>query len=772
MSLSKRRIFVLAIVVLLLTASGVYLIARDAGQGNLPQARQAAAVFVGEQTCSQCHPKEAGLWQGSHHDLAMQHATKDTVLGDFDNKRFDYFGIQSRFFKDGDRFVVRTDGPDGKLHDYEVKYTFGVTPLQQYLVELDGGRLQALQLAWDTRPADQGGQRWFHLYPQQKIDHTDELHWTKLAQNWNHMCAECHSTNLKKNFDLTTNSYHTTWSEINVSCEACHGAGSNHVAWANKQPGWKQLKDEGLEVRFDERHGVVWRYEDGKPIATRSRKRETAKEIETCARCHSRRSQLSEDYHPGKPLMDTHLPALLTEQLYFPDGQIKEEVYVYGSFLQSKMYHNGVTCSDCHEPHSLQLRAPGNQICLQCHQASHYNAEKHHFHLAGSDGARCAACHMPARTFMVIDERYDHSFRVPRPDLSSRIGSPNTCTYCHSDKSNQWAVDQLVAWYGPDWSPGWHYGEALFAGRSGVPGARRELAALASSGKYPDIVRATAASMLAQGGNSAAPELIKPLLGDPSPLVREAALALVDAVTPDQRWLLAGSLLDDPVYAVRIEAARVLAVLDRQSLTPQQQSSLERGVAQYVAAQQTNAEQPHSHVNLGLLYTRLRRYDEAESAYRQALRLDPAYIPAYINLYRSQGNEQQALDMLLQAQKVDGKSAAVAHALGLHDVRAGKLDRALQWLKRATRLAPQDVRYAYVYAVALHDSGQEKQALAELERAHRLQANDIDVLIALVSYSASAGNLQSARRYAQIMAEIEPRLGNAEQILGRIANIR
>ena len=281
--------------------------------------------------------------------------------------------------------------------------------------------------------------------------------------------------------------------------------------------------------------------------------------------------------------------------------------------------------------------------------------------------------------------------------------------------------------------------------------------------------------MLAQAGNSASADLIKPLLGDPSPLVREAALALVDAVTPEQRWPLAGSLLDDPVYAVRIEAARVLAVLDRQSLAPQQQASLDRGVVEYVAAQQTNAEQPHSHVNLGLLYTRLRKYDQAESAYRQALQLDSTYIPAYINLadlYRSQGKEQEALDILLQAQQVDEKSAAVAHALGLHDVRAGKLDRALQLLKRATRLAPQDVRYAYVYAVALHDSNRSKQALAELERAHRLQANDIDVLIALVSYSASAGDVQTARRYAQTLAEIEPRLGNADQILGRIANGR
>jgi tetratricopeptide (TPR) repeat protein len=545
------------------------------------------------------------------------------------------------------------------------------------------------------------------------------------------------------------------------------------VSWANKEAGWKNLQDEGLEVLFDERHGVVWRYQDGKPIATRGKERDTVKEIETCARCHSRRTTLSEDYHPGKPLMDTHLPALLTEQLYFPDGQVREEVYVYGSFLQSKMYHKGVTCSDCHDPHSLQLRLPGNQVCLQCHQASHYDTDKHHFHPAGSEGARCAACHMPARTFMVIDERYDHSFRVPRPDLSERIGVPNTCVHCHSHKSAEWANRTLQSWYGSNWAPGWHYGEALFAGRTGEPGARRELAALATSGKYPDIVRATAASMLADLGDSAPAELIRPLLGDPSPQVREAALAMADGVSAEQRWQLAGALLDDPVFAVRIEAARVLAAVDRNALTPPQRTLLDRGVAEFVAAQQTNAEQPHSHVNLGLLYSRLRKYEEAEVAYRQALQLDPDYIPAYINLadlFRVQGRENEALDVLLQAQKINTKNAAVAHALGLHYVRAGKNDRALQLLKRSTRLAPQNVRYAYVYAVALHDSGEAKRALAELERALRLQPNDVDVLVALVTYSASAGDVPAARRYAQTIADIAPRLGSADQILARIVN--
>lgn len=769
--------FIIALVIVAMLGAAALLITRFASNdaGEAGSIATATPQYVGAQACAQCHQGEYELWRGSHHDLAMQHATNETVRGDFADKSFDYHGTVSRFFEAEGRFVVTTDGPGGTLQDYEIKYTFGVEPLQQYLVELDGGRLQALHLAWDTRPQEQGGQRWFHLYPVQKIDHRDELHWTKLAQNWNHMCAECHSTNLRKNFDLDTNQFSTTWSEINVACEACHGPGSQHLAWANKKSGWNELNDKGFAVVFDERRGVSWLIGEGATTAQRSERRETAKEIETCARCHSRRSLLSEDYQHGKPLMDTHLPALLTEQLYHADGQIKDEVYVYGSFLQSKMFHKGVTCSDCHEAHSAQLRAPGNQVCAQCHDSSHYDSTRHHFHAAGGEGSRCTACHMPAKKFMVIDERNDHSFRIPRPDLSVRTGSPNACTQCHADRTAEWALAKLKLWFGSDWQPGWHFGEALHAGRAGMPGAGRELAALATSARYPDIARATAASMLAETGRATSLASIQPLLGDASPMVRAAALRMVDAVNPEQRWLLAEKLLTDPVYAVRIEAARVLAAVDRNTLTPDQRASLDRAVDEYKSAQFANSEHPQSHVNLGLLDARLGNYADAESAYREAMRLDSEYIAAYVNLsdlYRMRGDEMQASEILRQAAEVDPDNAAVVHALGLHYVRAGNSKRALESLQRASRLAPENVRYAYVYAVAMHDAGQVVAALAVLQRAHESRPNDVDVLVALVSYSASAGDELAARQYAVLLAQIEPRLGSAEQILARFGGRR
>ncbi len=758
-------------------AAGAYLVAERWADDVATSQRSVSTNpdYVGAQTCAQCHQGEYELWRGSHHDLAMQHASEETVLADFGDKRFEYFGTSSRFFTEEDRFFVRTDGPDGKLHDYQVKYTFGVEPLQQYLVELDGGRLQALHLAWDTRPKEQGGQRWFHLYPDEKIDHADELHWTKLAQNWNHMCAECHSTNLKKNFDLEANQFNTTWSEINVACEACHGPGSAHVAWANKEPGWKKLNDKGFSVIFDERRGVSWGIDGNLTTARRSEQRETNKEIETCARCHSRRSLLSEDYQHGKPLMDTHLPALLTAQLYHADGQVKDEVYVYGSFLQSKMFHKGVTCSDCHEPHSAKLRATGNRVCTQCHEPSHYNSTRHHFHGADGEGSRCVSCHMPAKKFMVIDERNDHSFRIPRPDLSMRIDAPYACMQCHPDKSAEWAASRLKLFFGPDWQPGWHFGEALHAGRVGMPGAGRELAALATSPKYPDIARATAASLLVEYPGRETSAALPRLLGDASPLVREAALRMVEGVDMERRWELAGTLLSDPIFAVRIEAARVLAAVDRGMLTPQQQALLDRAIDEYVGAQNANAEHPQSHLNLGLLRVRLRDFTGAEADYRQALRLDPDYAAAYVNLsdlYRLQGDERQVGQVLTNAQSRLPGNAAIAHSLGLHLVRAGKPKQALESLERATALAPDDARYAYVFAVALRDAGRVSKAIAVLEKVHQSHPYDVDVLVALVSFSASAGDDRTAQRYAERLAQVEPRLGSADEILARFADRR
>ncbi len=341
-------------------------------------AETAPATFVGSASCRECHTAAYDKWKGSDHERAMDVANEQTVLGDFNNATFTHRGLTSRFYTRDGKFFVETEGPDGKPGEFEITYVFGIRPLQQYLVPFPGGRLQCLTIAWDTQQ-----KRWFHLYPDQDIPASDWLHWTRNAQNWNGMCAECHSTNLRKGYDADKETFNTTWSEISVGCEACHGPGSRHNAWARVPPmARSSLENKGLVVPTS---GIT-----------------SAQLVELCAPCHSRRAELGDYDHTGRLLLDHMLPSLLTEGLYEADGQQLDEVYTYASFLQSKMYARGVRCSDCHDSHSARLLRTGNDLCLQCHQREVYDTADHHFHKKQvdgrpSDGALCVKCHMPER---------------------------------------------------------------------------------------------------------------------------------------------------------------------------------------------------------------------------------------------------------------------------------------------------------------------------------------------------------------------------------------
>jgi hypothetical protein len=463
----------------------------------------------------------------------MQHANDKSVLGDFNDAGFDYHDVHSRFFRKDGNFLVETDGPDGKLATFEIKYTFGVDPLQQYLVQFPDGRLQALSLAWDSRPKDQGGQHWFHLYPDQGIKHDDVLHWTKLNQNWNFICAECHSTGVRKNYDAAQDHFATTWSDINVGCEACHGQGSAHVAWAREQKSWwpfgkREDPSKGLLVRFDERQNVNW-WHDPKTGDPRRNfpPALVRKEVETCGLCHARRSEFSEDWIPGRPLSDTHVVAGLEQGLFYADGQMRDEVYNYGSFKQSKMFAAGVTCSDCHDPHTAKLRVAGDETCLQCHAPEKYAAApSHSHHEVVNPPVACASCHMPVHTYMVIDRRHDHSFRIPRPDLSAKLGTPNACNDCHADKSPEWAAAAVERWFGPNREGFQNYAEAFHSAWNGSADAAALLGKVASNQDTPALARASALADLAPYLPASAAELVRTGLKDPDPMVRIGALAM------------------------------------------------------------------------------------------------------------------------------------------------------------------------------------------------------------------------------------------------------
>jgi tetratricopeptide (TPR) repeat protein len=718
---------------LILLASTALLVWRYLGPAT-PTA-PSPATFVGAQKCAGCHAEEHARWAQSDHARAMQVPSETTVLGDFADRRFTQGPVTSTFFKRDGRFMVRTDGPGGKAADFEIKYTFGVRPLQQYLVELPGGRLQALSIAWDARPREAGGQRWFHLYPAERIDFRDELHWTRRQQNWNYMCSDCHSTNVRKNYDAAADRYATTWSEINVACEACHGPGSRHVAWADAaraRRGYGGADDKGLTVTLRERRGVQWAIDPSSGNAKRSAPRITAVELGVCAQCHARRSQISSDYAPGRPFLDHYRPALLTSSLYWPDGQQRDEVYGWGSFLESRMQAAGVTCSDCHEPHGQELRAPGNQVCGQCHAAEKYAAARHHFHQPGGRGAECAGCHMPTARYMVIDPRHDHSIRVPRPDRAVALGVPDACTGCHTDRKPDWAAAKVRSWYGHDAGGYQRFAETFHAAESGASTAAEELTALIRDASVPGIVRASALARLPAdlGRSGAVADAVRQAAADADPLVRRAAVAALEFLPADARLAPAVPRLTDPVRIVRIEAARVLAPVRPEALSQDARGAYERAAAELVEAQRANADRPEYRTNLGTFFATRGRVADAETEFRAALALERAFVPAYVNLadlYRAAQREPDVRRVLEEGLAAAPDDPALHYALGLALVRAQRPADALTHLAGAAARAPDNARFVYTYAVALHSAGRPREAVAVLEKGLGRHPDDRDM---------------------------------------------
>ena len=763
--LSKRAVWIVAPAVALIVAATGLGFHFFTGSGSWNAGSASAGTFAGSETCAGCHRAEAVLWRTSQHQHAMDHATDKSVLGDFSNATFDYYGVKSRFFRKDGKFLVETDGPDGKLAAFEVKYTFGIDPLQQYLVEFPDGRLQALSLAWDSRPKEQGGQRWFHLYPNEEIKHDDILHWTKLNQNWNFMCSECHSTGVRKNYDAANDRFKTTWAEISVGCEACHGQGSHHVAWARDRQSWwpfgkHEDKSKGLAVRFDERSDVTWRQD---PRTGNPQRNFTPpilrKEVETCGLCHARRAEFSEDWVPGQWLSDTHAVSELSRGLYYADGQMHDEVYNYGSFKQSKMFTAGVNCSDCHDPHSGKLKVSGDGVCLQCHSSDKYATAAHNHHDAVKAPVACASCHMPTRTYMVIDPRHDHSLRIPRPDLSVKFGTPNTCNDCHTDKSAEWAASAIESWYGPNREGFQNYASALHAAWTDQPDAAKLLAAVAADGNTPAFARASALTDLAPRLSPSNGNLARVALSDPDPMVRIGALDMLEGVPAAQIWPLASPLLSDPSRGVRIRAASLLAVVPTANLPPADRERFEGAAAEFVDAQRFSADRPEARAALGSFFAKRGRSAEAETEYKAALRMSPQYAPAAANLadlYRGLGREADGESVLRAALLASPRDAGLHHALGLTLVRLKRVDQALDELRSAAELDPGEARYAYVYAVALHSTGRIREAMTELKESLARHPGDRDTLLALITFSRDGGDAGAALEYAEQLAQIAP----------------
>lgn len=727
-----------------------------------------AAEYVGAKSCQGCHSSEYELWEGSHHDLAMQLPTPDTVLGDFNNATFSYNGITTTFFKRDDKFYVRTDGEDGKLTDFPVSYVFGVDPLQQYLLPLSRGRWQALSIAWDARPKQTGGQRWYHLYPDEKIDFKDPLHWTGPYQNWNTRCAECHSTDLQKNYSGSTRSFSTTFEEIDVSCEACHGPGQKHVTMAEAGK-LEELHKGGFPTALSQRG--LWAFSEQSPIASRNTPLATRDQIDSCGRCHARRGTLG-DYHYGADLLDTHRLSMPQSPSYFHDGQILDEVYVYGSFVQSKMHQSGVVCSNCHEPHSLKLRAEKNGVCAQCHKPEIYDSEQHHHHSNSSTGAECANCHMPETTYMGVDPRRDHSLRIPRPDLSIVMGTPNACNQCHTDKEPQWALEALRSWGINFRDTSSHPARSFLQADTGDGRSIPTLAQLATDVSVAPIWRANAMEALGNFGGRDALQTATQLLYSDDSLLRVSTVRAIQFLPLHQRFQLLQPLMDDEITSVRMEVATSLAGVPLDQVKPDQAQALLKLFNEYVYVQKQHLDMPGVQLQLGIFYSGRGDLPSAEAAYRESIHLNPQLIPALLNLadlLRAQSRDDEARDILLGALKTAPEHGPTLHALGLLETRTENTTLALDYLRRAAEQESSGTRHRFVYAIALHDLGKPQQAIKELRVLLRVVPQSQEVLLALANYHSELDERDKARSFAARLTQLAPSNADYRKLLNQLS---
>ena len=702
--------------------------------------------YVGTEVCAGCHEQPFADWQGSHHDLAMQAVTEKTVLGDFDNATFTYAGTTSTFYRKDGAFWVRTDNAAGELEEFRVAWVFGVYPLQQYLLPIGNGKLQALTIAWDARSQAEGGQRWYHLYPDDGIKAGDPLHWTGPYQNWNTRCAECHSTNVEKHYNPSERSFATTWDADNVGCEGCHGPGAQHVALA-KENTLANTPHSGFKMSLAAKG--QWAWAENASIAHRTNPLTDNIQIDNCARCHARRSTLG-DYHYGADLLDTHRLSLIEEPLYWPDGQIRDEVYVYGSFIQSKMHQAGVVCTNCHNPHSNTPIAQGNGLCAQCHMPATYDVPQHHRHSAGSAGAQCVECHMPSQLYMGVDSRRDHSMRIPRPDLSLMTGSPNACTQCHTGQTDSWALDTLRDWGVKFDSPRRHPAMALRSAHRQDIRSRPSLKAIIDDTSATPLLRASA---LVQYGNLAPPDLSQTagmLLASKNTLLRSSAVRASAPLPPTQRYLMLRTLINDPVQGVRMAVAEQLAATPLQELRPQDAPPLLALFKEYEGVLNEHADMPSSQLQLANYWLARGDASSAEGALKEALQINAQLDPARVNLadvLRAQGRDNEARALLKQGIAMSFAPGALHHSLGLLEFREGNNTAAITELAKAAELEVGGSRHRYVYAIALHDTGQPDQAFALLEQLNQEQPGNPEVLSALISYAGEVGNATKQGRY-------------------------
>ncbi|WP_159517967.1 tetratricopeptide repeat protein [Sunxiuqinia indica] len=717
--------------------------------------------FVGMQSCKECHLNEYNDWKGSHHDHAMDYANDSTVLGDFADQTLGAQGHTYKMYRKDGKFFVYSDGEDGEMKEFEVKYVFGYTPLQQYLVEFDRGRLQTLPVTWNTVDHN-----WYHIadstYQDEVIDHDNWLHWTNQAQNWNGMCAECHSTNVVKGYDSEKDSYHTTWSEIDVSCEACHGPGSQHIEWA-ELPKYSRsdFQNFGLQVKTSNIDNKQY--------------------VDLCVRCHSRKSSLGDMEYASGNFYNHSNPNLPDEPAWYVDGQIRDEDYVYASFLQSKMYERGIQCNDCHNVHSGERLFEGNKLCLQCHQKEIYDTYSHHHHKSKGmpgeavvsesgvvfdvgSGTECVNCHMHGRYYMGVDYRNDHSFRIPRPDLSIKNGTPNACNQCHVEKSNGWSDKYITEWYGKERR--FHYAQTFAGAKNGDPKAAVELKEILENDLYPPNIRSLALQDLGTYFPDSLDGITDNYLSHLDPSFRLSAIRTLQQRTKQNIDRLLAALTD-ATKAVRIEAVQNLAQVGSENIPQKYKAYYNSALDEYKQVLFYNADFPTGKINLANFHYYQKQFPEAEKYFKLALEQDQELYFVNLNLaylYNQTGRNEKAEECFENYLEREPGDAHALYSLGLLLSEEGRYDESLARLLEASQINPMYPRVNHNIAM-LYDFLKEKGKAETYLKKEIEVADNLNSQLELLQFYMSNNLRQKAKNLGEEILEEYPESVDVKQLM-------
>ena len=732
---------------------------------QLEDEKKVYSQYAGSAGCRECHEDAFAAWKSSHHGLAERPPSAAMDDAAFEPARsFSHGTQQTGVRKRGDAFELVSAGLSGTNQVFPVQRVIAESPLRQMLVAFPGGRLQATEAAWDSR-----SNQWFNVYGAEDRQPGEWGHWTGRGMNWNNMCAACHNTRVRKNYDPATDSYRTAFVETGVSCESCHGPMKNHNDWqyANKGRG---LKDPTLHK------------------LTRDQV------FDNCAACHSRRSEITGDPKPGDSFFDHHLLSIVDESdLFYSDGQIRDEDYEVAPFLGSRMYHKGVRCVDCHDAHTMKPRLPGNFLCLSCHGPGSTNAPVinpvlHSRHkVFGYDtngallnvnlvtyqpkqiaeqGGECVNCHMPQTVYMQRHSRHDHGFTIPDPLLTRDYGIPNACNRCHTDQSAEWSLNHVEAWYGEKMNrPYRQRAQVIARARQGDAAARDGLLAMLEKDDSA-YWQAVAAGLLQRWSDD--PVVARALEGQmnhSNALVRQKAVQGLGLLVRagDPAAISAVQLkLSDASRNVRIEAAQNLMItLDTNSPAGSEFAHFLNHIS----------DQPLGQMQVGMFHQVRGDSTNALAHFEKAVRWDPysAGIRHELAVVYSQlGRARDAMLQLEEAVKLEPREAEYHFKLALALSEAGESTRVLSELEQAVKYDPRQARAWYNLGLVRNGAGDAAGALEALLRAEAVEPNDVRIPYARATILARMGRALDARTAARRALELQPNNPDAANLLRQL----